>query len=261
MVTGGRPESESRAAMNCFFPMPFASGARLTVENQGEQQVRALYYYVDYEEYPGLPSDALRFHAQWRRENPTRATMDLSKRANFQRTNEVVNLDGKYNYVILEAAGRGHYVGCNLSIDQINPIHNFGWFGEGDDMIFIDGEEKPTLVGTGTEDYFCAAWGYPGGHNSMPYHGISLAGPTDGPAPYSGKWTMYRYHIEDPVMFTRSIKVTIEHGHGNVEANDYSSVGYWYQTEPHAKFPALLPVDKRLPIPDRESLRKFWKTF
>ncbi len=261
MVTGGRPESESRAAMNCFFPMPFAHGARLTIENQGRQEIRSLYYYVDYEEYRSLPEDALRFHAQWRRQNPTRPSLTLDREQNFQKTNEVVNLDGKLNYVILEATGRGHYVGCNLSIDHINPIPNFGWFGEGDDMIFIDGETTPSLVGTGTEDYFCAAWGYPGGHNSTPYHGISLAGPTEGPAPYSGKWTMYRYHIEDPVMFETSIKVTIEHGHGNVHANDYSSVAYWYQTEPHAAFPALLPVEQRLPIPDRESLRRFWRTF
>ena len=161
----------------------------------------------------------------------------------------------------MEAAGAGHYAGCNVSVDHINPIPGFGWFGEGDDMIFIDGEREPSLIGTGTEDYFCAAWGYPGGHNSMPYHGISLAGPTDGPAPYSGKWTMYRYHIEDPVMFTKSIKVTIENGHGNAHANDYSSVGYWYQSEPHAAFPALLPVEQRLPIGDRDSLRDFWKTF
>jgi hypothetical protein len=262
MVTGGRPQSENRAAMNCFFPMPFGSGARLTVENQGREVVRALYYYVDYEEYGKLPADALRFHAQWRRQSPTKASINLGDRSKgFRPTNEIVNLDGKNNYVIFEAAGRGHYVGCNLSVDHFNPIPNFGWFGEGDDMIFIDGESSPSLVGTGTEDYFCAAWGYPGGFNSMPYHGISLAGPTDGPAPYSGKWTMYRYHIEDPVMFTKSLRVTIEHGHGNVHANDYSSVGYWYQTEPHGPFPSLLPVDERLPIPDRESLRRFWKTF
>lgn len=262
MVTGGRPASENRAAMNCFFPMPFAGGAKFTVENQGAEVVRALYFYVDYEEYQGLPSDALRFHAQWRRANPTASSVDLSDRSSvFGRVNEVRNLDGKLNYVIMEATGRGHYVGCNLSVDHINPIPGFGWFGEGDDMIFIDGEQKPSLIGTGTEDYFCAAWGYPGGHNSMPYHGISLAGPTDGPAPYSGKWTMYRYQIEDPVMFTKSIKVTIESGHGNAHANDCSSVGYWYQSEPHGRFPALLPVEKRLPISDRDSLRSFWKTF
>jgi len=261
MVTGGGPESQNRAAMNCFFPMPFAGGARITLENQGAEPVGSLYYYVDYEAYDALPGNVLRFHAHWRRENPTKPSMDLSQGQNFRATNQVVNLDGKGNYVIMEATGRGHYVGCNLSIDHINPIKNFGWFGEGDDMIFIDGDEKPTLNGTGTEDYFCAAWGYPGGFNSMPYHGISLAGQTQPPGPYSGKWTMYRYHIEDPVLFAKSIKVTIEAGHGNVHADDYSSVGYWYQTEPHARFPTLLPVEKRLPIPDRESYRKYWRTY
>jgi len=262
MVTGGRPEQENRAAMNCFFPMPFAQGARITVENQGKEPVGALYFYVDYEEYDRLPEGLLRFHAQWRRQNPTPASLDLSQPGvSFQKVNELANLDGRNNYVILEARGRGHYVGCVLSIDHINPIHNFGWFGEGDDMIYIDGEDQPSIIGTGTEDYFCAAWGFPHGFNSMPYHGISLAGPTEGAAPYSGKWTMYRFHIEDPVMFSRSIKVTIEHGHGNCHANDYSSVAYWYQTEPHAPFPPLPPVDQRLPIPDRDSLRQYWKTF
>jgi hypothetical protein len=68
---------------------------------------------------------------------------------------------------------------------------------------------------------------------------------------------MYRYHLEDPILFSKSIKVTIEHGHGNIHADDYSSVGYWYQTEPHLAFPALLPMEKRLPIPDAESLGMF----
>ncbi|MCC6362001.1 MAG: DUF2961 domain-containing protein [Bryobacterales bacterium] len=263
MVTGGNAAVRAQAAMNCFFPMPFARGARLEIENQGQQPIGSLYYYVDYEEHASLPGEALRFHAMWRRENPAHnVSLNLADRANAARANEVVNLTGANNYVLFEAKGRGHYVGCNLSIDHTNPIPNFGWFGEGDDMIFIDGETTPSLVGTGTEDYFCAAWGYPGGFNPMPYHGVSYAGgPTDGPAPYSGKWTMYRFHIEDPVMFEKSIKVTIEHGHGNVHASDYSSTAYWYQSEPHAPFPALLPVERRLPIPDRESLREYWKTF
>ena len=82
----------------------------------------------------------------------------------------------------------------------------------------------------------------------MPYHGISYAGgPTDGPASYSGKWTMYRYHIEDPVMFEKSIKVTIEHGHANKLTLDYSSTAYWYQAEPHAAFPLFPSVSARLP--------------
>ncbi|MCS6953942.1 MAG: DUF2961 domain-containing protein, partial [Bryobacteraceae bacterium] len=229
---------------------------------QGKEPIRSLYYYVDYEEYSALPENALRFHAQWRRSNPTPSSIELSRsKQDFEKTNALVNRDGRGNYVILEATGRGHYVGCVLSVDHINPIPNFGWFGEGDDMIFIDGEETPSLIGTGTEDYFCAAWGYPGGHNSMPYHGISLAGPTEGPAPYSGKWTMFRFHIEDPIMFSKSIKVTIEHGHANVHSSDYSSVAYWYQTEPHGAFPPLPPVEARLPIPDRDSYRSYWRTF
>ncbi len=259
MVTGGDSIPKHRAAMNCFFPMPFARSARLAIENQGERPLRALYYYVDWEQYDRLPEQALRFHAQWRRQNPFPATRDLSQ-APEAGTPEPRNPDGKRNYVILEARGQGHYVGCVLSVDHINPHRGFSWFGEGDDMIFIDGEERPSLHGTGTEDYFCAAWGFPGGAYSTPYHGVSLAGTTQGPAIYSGKWSMYRFHIQDPICFRQSIRVTIESGHANVHANDISSVAYWYQREPHAAFPPMPPVEQRLPLSELESLRRFWKT-
>jgi hypothetical protein len=260
MVTGGSVQAISRAAMNCFFPMPFSKGARISIQNESKEAT-GLYFYVDYEEYSSLPSSALRFHALWRRENPTPPSVAITDRSmTSAQVSDIVNLDGKGNYVILEAKGRGHYVGCNLSIDHLNPIPNFTWFGEGDDMIYIDGETSPSLHGTGTEDYFCAAFGYPGGQASMPYHGISLAGPTEGPEAYSGKWTMYRYHVEDPIQFQKSLRVTIEHGHANVHADDYSSVAYWYQAEPHDPFPPLAPVEKRLPISDADSLRQFWKT-
>jgi hypothetical protein len=258
MVTGPLAQRGGRAGMNCFFPMPFARGARMTVENQGAKPLNALYYYVDYVELPSVPDQALRFHAQWRRVNPTKPAAKFPDKDTLKKqAGQIVNLDGKENYVILEAKGRGHYVGCNVSVDNIDPLPGGGWFGEGDDMIFIDGEAMPSLVGTGTEDYFCAAWGYPGGHNSMPYHGISLAGSLEKDNLWAGKWTMYRYHLQDPILFTKSIKVTIEHGHGNIHADDYSSAGYWYQTEPHMTFPALLPVEKRLPIPDAESSKMF----
>jgi hypothetical protein len=256
MVTGGDSIPKHRAAMNCFFPMPFARSARITVENQGTQPLRALYYYVDWEQYDRLPERALRFHAQWRRQFPFPAQYDVARPPKPLPTNP----DGKHNYVILEATGRGHYVGCVLSVDHINPHPGFSWFGEGDDMIFIDGEERPSLHGTGTEDYFCAAWGFPGGAYSTPYHGVSLAGRTSGPDIYAGKWSMYRFHIEDPICFEKSIRVTIESGHANGHANDISSVAYWYQREPHAPFPALLPVEQRLPLSELESLRRFWKT-
>jgi len=261
MVTGGSPLTSNQAAMNCFFPMPFTRHARFTLQNEGEQPAHAVYFYIDYEAYDRPPENELAFHAHWRRENPTHASVNLADATlDFGKTNDIPNHTGAGNYVILDADGRGHYVWCNLSIDHLNPIRNFGWFGEGDDMIFIDGEAQPTLAGTGTEDYFCAAWGYPSGAYSMPYHGVSLAGPTEGPDAYSGKWTMYRYHVEDPIMFQRSIRVTIEAGHANVHANDYSSVAYWYQTEPHKAFPEMPAASKRMPLTRAESLREFWKT-
>lgn len=259
MVTGGDSIQKHRAAMNCFFPMPFASSARVAIENQGERPLRALYYYVDWEQYDSLPPEALRFHAQWRRQNPFPAAGSAAEPRSAGAP-EPRNPDGKGNYVILDAAGSGHYVGCVLSVDHLNPHRGFSWFGEGDDMIFIDGEAQPSLHGTGTEDYFCAAWGFPGGQYSTPYHGVSLAGQTQGLGIYSGKWSMYRFHIEDPICFTKSIRVTIESGHANAHANDISSVAYWYQHEPHAAFSAMLPIEQRLPLSDLESLRRFWKT-
>ena len=264
MVTGGFAERKNRAAMNCFFPMPFASQARITIENQGQHPVSHLYYYVAAERYAELPSEALRFHAQWRRQNPTppRLTLrrDRSPQEWLQQVESLRNRDGRNNYVLLEAEGRGHYVGCTLSIDHVNPVPGNPWFGEGDDMIFIDGDSSPTLRGTGTEDYFGAAWGFPAGRNCSPYQAVSLAGPTAGSAPWSGKWSLVRLHVQDPVLFRRSIRVTIEHGHANVHANDYSSVAYWYQEEPHATHPPLPPVERRLPIDPQDSLRAYRQT-
>jgi len=280
IVTGGSHQQHNRAGFNCYFPMPFSSGARLTLENQGSKR-NAFYWYVDYETFPALADGALRFHAQWRRQYPERPAVDASsyatrydsaREAEYRRTGkldltspdrnlrDIPNPDGRLNYTLLAATGRGHYVGCSLSVDNIAPLPGIGWFGEGDDMIFLDGEPLPSIRGTGTEDYFCAAWGYPAGQHSTPYHGVSLAGePGTGPLPYAGKWSMYRFHILDPIRFRKSIRVTIEMGHANIQANDYSSVAYWYQDEPHAAFPPMPPVDQRLPIPDAESLRRFRK--
>ena len=120
----------------------------------------------------------------------------------------------------------------------------FSWFGEGDDMIFIDGDTwPPTLHGTGLEDYFNAAWCPVEKYNSF-YHGI-IAFP-EGPG-WSGKTLFYRFHIKDPIHFAKSIKVMIEHEHTIRRNDDYSSTAYWYQLEPHKKFQALPPVSKRLP--------------
>ena len=153
--------------------------------------------------HPALPDCP--DHALWKRENPFPAAYDIAKPP----AGPIVNRDGKRNYVILDARGEGHYVGCNLSVDNLNPHRGFSWFGEGDDMIFVDGEEMPSITGTGTEDYFCYAWGYPGGLSSTPYHGVTVVGALKGKEIYSGKWTMFRFHVEDPIQFDRSIRVTM----------------------------------------------------
>jgi hypothetical protein len=262
VVTGSHMQTLNLAGMNCYFPMPFGAGARFTLENSGAEEVPNLYFYVDYEEYASLPAEVLRFHAQWRRQYPTRGTADLSRpEMTRETTNELINLDGASNYLILEARGRGHYVGCNLSVDNVNPIRQTDWFGEGDDMIYIDGEERPSIAGTGTEDYFGAAWGFPSGVYGGPYQGVTLAQPADLTKTYSGKWSAYRFHVEDPITFRESIRVTIEHGHANIQSNDYASTAYWYQTEPHADFPPLPPAAARLPLAEEESRRLFYRTF
>ncbi len=222
---------------NCWFPMPFAQGARITIENQADEQA-VYYYYVDYEQYDRLEGDLARFHCQWRRENPTIVRPPDAVDDGQQR----LNTTGKENYLILDAEGRGHYVGCHLDVDLPEP----GWWGEGDDMFFIDGEAwPPALHGTGTEDYFCGAWNYNALQQTFcaPYFGYHYKTNAD----YTGKHSQYRYHVEDPVRFQRSLLFSIEHGHANDRQGDWSSTAYWYQTEPHKRFPALLPVDQRLP--------------
>lgn len=228
---------------NCWFPMPFARGARIEVQSECDGPI-LFYYYIDCELYDDAAAvDELgRFHAQWRREARTDGIAEAGL------TNEEYefggqNIGGAGNYVLLDAEGRGHYVGCNLNVHNLRATDQWNWYGEGDDMIFIDGEAwPPSLHGTGTEDYFNTAW-CPAEPYSAPYHGITLPG---GPN-WSGKISLYRFHIEDPVYFSTSIKVTIEHGHANRRSDDLSSTAYWYQAEPHRPFPPLLPVAERLP--------------
>ncbi|NLJ40521.1 MAG: DUF2961 domain-containing protein [Clostridiales bacterium] len=229
---------------NCYFPMPYSDAARIEVENQSEFQM-LFYFYVDYEEYDEAPDSSLRFHASWRRELTESAADPDWDGEYFQFAGE--NLTGEENYVILEARGKGHYVGCNMNIHNLRYTNQNNWPGEGDDMIFIDDEPwPPRLHGTGCEDYFNTAF-CPTEEYNAPYNGIILPG---GPNWY-GKITYYRYHILDPIMFDKSIKVTIEHGHNNNRYDDYSSTAYWYQTEPHIHYP-ILPVAERIPLPDIE---------
>lgn len=280
VVTGSKAEEHNNAAFNCWLAMPFGSGARITITNEAATPVPYLYYYVDYDELDSLPADTLRFHAHYRQERPTTSTMDLSNpETTWQRVAATPNLSDKDNYLILDTVGRGHYIGCTLSIDHLNPIKGGGWFGEGDDMFFIDGRPglgdtaqpetapgandawPPTLHGTGTEDYFCAAWGYPAHLQSTLFHGVTLAGVRDSEfLDYSGKWSMYRFHIADPIMFEKQLRVSIEHGHANCHASDFSSVAYWYQSSLATDLPPLPALSERLPLSELESLREHLKS-
>lgn len=241
------PKGPFAPAMNCYFPMPFASGARIQIRNEAESPIANLFYYVDYELSDEAPGPEVgRFHAAYNQEMPTEKVVYQGPPDPAPWDLPGVNLTGDDNYVILDAQGAGHYVGCVLNIDNINASNQqFTWPGEGDDMIFIDGEVwPPSLHGTGTEDYFGAAWGFPSGEYAGPYHGISLGSDVQ---EHFGKWSLYRWHLEDPVRFAKSIRVTIEHGHANDQSNDYSSVGYWYQLEPHRPQAELPEVAARLP--------------
>lgn len=209
--------SEGRAR-NCYWYMPFRRSCRITATNEGTRPVDAFYYYVDYRELEGLGPETAYFHAQYRQDFPPAAAED---------------------YLLLAAEGAGHYVGCNLSVLQ----RAMGWWGEGDDRITVDGEDRPSLHGTGSEDYFSDAWGMR--ESQSPFYGCPLQ---EEDFQAGSKATVYRFHVPDPVPFKRSIRVTIEHGHGNDRSDLLSSVAYWYQAEPHRAFPPFAPAAARLPF-------------
>jgi hypothetical protein len=228
----------SDKALNCFFPMPFQKHVRITVTNEGTIKTDAFYFNIDYRVYSkALPSDLLYFHAQYRQAAPNHGT------TNQWRTNGDMdakkNLDGEGNYVWMEATGRGHFVGVTMSVLQ----NQDKWWGEGDDMFFVDGERLPSINGTGSEDYFLGAWDF-GGH---PFSYGLFGAPVVGQEVAGGRSSVYRFHLDSPITFTKSLRATIEHGHANHRSDNYFSVAFWYQTEPHAVFPALPALEQRIP--------------
>ena len=225
-------------ALNCYAPMPFRTRAVVELINESEED-HGQYFYVDYETLEAPPpEDVGYFHAEFRRANPfggwaheIRVNTPEADVANKERT------AWDNNYIILETAGRGHYVGCNLSVTNFQGT----WWGEGDDMIWVDGYKwPPDLHGTGSEDYLNQAWGMQ--DNAFLRNGSSIHESNTG-----GYQTSYVHHLENPVRFGKSVKVTIEHGHGNHLCNEMSSVAYWYAAEPTRIIPPP-PVAKRLPV-------------
>ena len=243
-----KPEESGRygapCSVSCYFPMPFQKKARFEIINENDVTF-ILYFYLDFELYKHpMGEDTAYFHASWHRENPCKG-WGPDIQVNSPEVNSVSNLTGEGNYLLLETEGAGHYVGCNLTVRHFQG----SWWGEGDDMIFIDGEKEPSIVGTGTEDYFNHAWGMQ--RNAYPFYGtIVHEGDTD------GFQVSYRFHITDPIRFEKSIKVTLEHGHANHLSDDWSSTAYWYQTLPTSKPLSILSVEQRLPVvsslPERE---------
>jgi hypothetical protein len=222
-----RNSSDGRAR-NCYWPMPFRKSCRITVTNEGRRRVSMLYFHVDWNRVPALPADTLYFHARYRQALPAPA-------------------DGS-NYEFLNVRGKGHYVGTVMSVVQAEA----GWFGEGDDYFWVDGQ-RPTIEGTGSEDYFNDAWGL---HvNDGPYYGVTVAEGTG----LGSRMTAYRWHLLDPIPFTKSLKAEIEHKgwtfntDGSVksafgERTDLiSSVAFWYQEGIAQEQPPVPYGSARLP--------------
>jgi hypothetical protein len=230
----------SDKALNSFFRMPFQRQAKVTVSNEGQIKVDAFYFNIDYRSLKqGLPRNTLYFHAQYRQATPAKGWTNQWQGNGDPTVEKKKNLDGKDNYLWLEAAGRGNFVGVAMSVLQ----NQDGWWGEGDDRFFIDGEVEPSISGTGSEDYFLGAWGF-GDH---PFSYGLFGAPVKGEERVGGRSSVYRFHLDSPITFTKSLKASIEHGHANHRSDNYFSVAYWYQTEPHGAFPTLPRVEGRLP--------------
>jgi hypothetical protein len=215
-------------ARTFYWRMPFKKSAKVTVTNESHEfDVDSFYYYLDWEKTPTFPDDALYFHARYRQAHPAQPG----------------------DYTILETKGRGQYVGTVYSALSTE----IGWFGEGDDRFFIDGETEPSLRGTGTEDYFSDAWGFR--PFNKPQYGVSL---WEGYFP-GDRVTAYRWHISDPIPFHTSLKMSIEH-RGSVftdnaqhlgqffeRADWISSVAFWYQTPAVGFEQRIPPAEERMP--------------
>lgn len=219
---------------NAFWQMPFFTRGRITVTNESARRVRSFYYQIDYTEVDSLPEGTAYFCAQYRQEFP-----------------ETLGND----YLVLDAEGRGHYVGTVLSVRSRSPY----WFGEGDARIYVDGDAKPTIQGTGTEDYFLSAWGLD--RHLFPYFGVTYM--SDDPSNLGFRATMYRWHVEDPIRFARSLRFELEHTgwmsadetetgevDGHVEReDDVATVAFWYQVGQPKRFSSIPPLEHRI-LPD-----------
>jgi len=215
------------SAFNCYWEMPFRKSCRITLENLSEEQ-SVVYYQINYT-LTDIPDDAAYLHAQFRRSNP---------------------LPYKENHTLLDGVkGHGHFVGTYIAWGS----NNNQWWGEGEIKFYLDGDEWPTICGTGTEDYFCGSYGFELDKQyqeyTTPYAGLHQVIRPDGLYRSQLRFGMYRWHILDPIRFQKDLKVTIQalgwrRGHRyHPLQDDIASTSFWYQAEPHAPFPSLPDAD------------------
>ncbi len=217
------------SGFNCYWMMPFRKSCKITMENLDEKEM-TLYYQINFTKTE-VPDDAAYFHAQFRRTNP---------------------VPNKQDYTIVDGIkGWGHYIGTYMCWGA----NNTGWWGEGEIKFFMDGDKEfPTICGTGTEDYFCGSYGFTveGKYREFttPYAGMPQVILPDGQWQSQQRFGLYRWHIMDPVRFEKDLKVSMQAlgwrsgGRYLPLQDDISSVAFWYQQEPHAKFPELPNKDK-----------------
>jgi hypothetical protein len=217
-----------------YFAMPFAKGAKIEIENQTGEKINSFYFNIDYTEMPELPENSGRFHA-WYNHELTEALPDgenewglLGDTGN--------NKNGKRNYLFADIKGKGQFVGVNYYVNCPSTM----WYGEGDEMVFIDGDTIATLNGTGTEDFFNTSW-CPKELLQHPYFGYPRVNNETG---WLGRTHVYRFFITDPVYFDSSCRFTIEHGHNNNLTLDLASVAYWYQDKA-SKLPRSFTKEER----------------
>ena len=244
----------------CYWPMPYGSGARIEVENQGTADVEHFYYYIDYEEHASMPDTTGRFHAWYHQEltQPEGQTDNVGLGGDVENEWTIFggfpnNPTDENNYVFCQPEGCGHCVGVNYYINCPTPV----WYGEGDDMFLVDGEAWPgSAHGTGTEDYFNQSW-CPDEHFCHPYFGTARAPGRLNDSPrfgWLGRTHVYRFHLEDPIRFKKSLRASIEHGHANCMTLELASVAYWYQTTPSKPFPPMPSAEERKPRPESSAV-------
>ena len=176
---------------NAYFPMPFRRRVRVEVTNASGRPIQ-FFYQIDYTLQRSLAETAGYLHAAFRRENPTTLKQDFVIATDFQ--------------------GPGRFLGCAIGI-RLLPSEMV-WYGEGEFKVYRDGDDThPTICGTGLEDYVGSAWGM--GQHATLFQGVPLlvadpAAPATPLPPMPDYVGFYRWHLADPIVFTDTIRATIQ---------------------------------------------------